>query len=162
MIRRAEMMDAEAIAQVFRLARKTCLPYLPDLHTPQSELAFFRDHVLRHREVWVAGASSVDGFCAFGDDWVEHLYVRPDCHRRGLGTALLNQAKQDAASLQLWVFQRNAAAIRFYLHHGFQVVQATDGSGNEEHEPDFRMRWHAEAGRRGAGQASPDAAGSGA
>jgi ribosomal protein S18 acetylase RimI-like enzyme len=141
MIRRAVEGDAEAIARVFRLARTACLPYLPDLHSPDSELRFFRDHVMRRLDVWVAGAPAIDGFCAFGNGSLEHLYVRPDRHRQGIGSALLALAQQSAPSLQLWVFQRNTDAIPFYEGHGFRIVEATDGSRNEENEPDFRMQW---------------------
>jgi ribosomal protein S18 acetylase RimI-like enzyme len=78
---------------------------------------------------------------AFGDGWLEHLYVHPDHHRQGTGSALLDKAKRSGPSLQLRAFQRNTNAIRFYEHHGFQIVEATDGSRNEEREPDVRMRW---------------------
>jgi ribosomal protein S18 acetylase RimI-like enzyme len=139
MIRRATEGDAAAIARVFRCARTTSLPWLPDLHTPESELRFFRDHVMRQYEVWVAG--EVDGFCAFDDGWVEHLYIHPDHNGRGLGSALLDQAKRGTPTLHLWVFQRNVNAIRFYERHGFRIVERTDGRRNEEREPDARMAW---------------------
>ena len=38
--------------------------------------------------------------------------------------------------LSLWTFQRNATARRFYKAHGFKAVSETDGSSNEEPEPD--------------------------
>ena len=43
--------------------------------------------------------------------------------------------------LQLWTFQRNAQARRFYEARGFVVVEQTDGAGNEEKEPDARYLW---------------------
>ena len=43
--------------------------------------------------------------------------------------------------LDLWVFQRNTVAIAFYERHGFRIAELTDGSGNEEREPDARMVW---------------------
>jgi ribosomal protein S18 acetylase RimI-like enzyme len=44
--------------------------------------------------------------------------------------------------LQLWVFQRNAGARRFYERHGFRLVKLTDGSANMEREPDALYAWH--------------------
>ena len=41
-----------------------------------------------------------------------------------------------AEGLQLWVFQRNVGARRFYERHGFTLTELTDGSRNEEREPD--------------------------
>jgi hypothetical protein len=32
-------------------------------------------------------------------------------------------------------------ARRFYQQHGFVPAEFTDGSGNEEREPDIRFRW---------------------
>jgi hypothetical protein len=46
-----------------------------------------------------------------------------------------------SAALQLWTFQRNADARRFYAARGFVDVEVTDGAGNEEMEADVRMVW---------------------
>jgi len=131
--------EVEAVARLFRAVRGTCLPYLAELHTPKDDLAFFRGQVFVQCEVWVAGA--IDGFIAFRTGWVDHLYVRPECQRQGLGKELLAVAMTNHAPLRLWVFQRNAAAIRFYRAHGFREIERTDGSRNEEREPDVLMEW---------------------
>ena len=92
-------------------------------------------------EVTVAEAGGqVVAFLALSGDEVDHLYVHPDQHRQGLGTALLRHAQQARERLELWVFQRNTGALAFYEAHGFAIVGATEGD-NEEHEPDFRMAW---------------------
>jgi hypothetical protein len=43
--------------------------------------------------------------------------------------------------LELWTFQRNANARRFYETHGFRCARLTDGRDNEEHEPDALYEW---------------------
>ena len=45
--------------------------------------------------------------------------------------------------LQLWTFQVNEAARRFYERQGFVAAESTDGSGNEERSPDVRYTWSA-------------------
>jgi ribosomal protein S18 acetylase RimI-like enzyme len=140
-IRQAEIGDAEAVARLFRTVRRACLPYLPELHTADEDLGFFRDHVFADCEVWVPQADAIDGFVAFRTGWVEHLYVHPARQHRGLGKALLARAMKTHAPLRLWVFQRNIAAIRFYRAHGFREIEHTDGSRNEEREPDLLMEW---------------------
>ncbi|MDP9464580.1 MAG: GNAT family N-acetyltransferase, partial [Actinomycetota bacterium] len=40
--------------------------------------------------------------------------------------------------LQLWTFESNDRARRFYERHGFTAVEFTDGAGNEERWPDVR------------------------
>lgn len=138
-ISRAQASELGAVARLFGVVRRTCLPYLPDLHTPEEDLAFFRERVFAECEVWVVG--EIDGFIAFRPGWVDHLYVRPECHRRGLGKTLLARAMKSRAPLRLWVFQRNTAAVAFYQACGFREIERTDGSRNEEREPDMLMEW---------------------
>jgi ribosomal protein S18 acetylase RimI-like enzyme len=75
-------------------------------------------------------------------DMVEHLYVRPDLLRRGIGGALLQRAKERLPSgFRLWVFQQNVSARRFYERHGLRLVEETDGRRNEERTPDALYEW---------------------
>lgn len=52
--------------------------------------------------------------------------------------------KRHPDGLQLWTFQVNGPAQRFYERHGFIAVERTDGSGDEQHEPDIRYVWRPE------------------
>jgi GNAT superfamily N-acetyltransferase len=140
-IRRANAQEAEAVARLHRRVRHASLPFLPDLHTPDEDLQFFRSVVFAQCEVWVAGGGAIDGFIAFRAGWIDHLYVRPECQRQGIGTALLAQAMQTYPLLRLWTFQRNETAIRFYRTRGFREIERTDGSRNEEREPDILFEW---------------------
>jgi hypothetical protein len=45
--------------------------------------------------------------------------------------------------LQLWTFASIVGAQRFYERHGFVIAETTDGSGNEENQPDLRLVWSA-------------------
>jgi GNAT superfamily N-acetyltransferase len=148
-IRRAALAESDAIASLLRRVMKTCLPYLPDLHTPAEDRAFVRERMFARCAVWVAagpasirtGDAALHGFCAFREDWVDQLYVDPALHRRGLGARLLAEAKAAHPRLQLWVFQRNLPAIAFYEAQGFRLVRRTDGHDNEEREPDALYAW---------------------
>ncbi len=141
-IRRARPGEYGEVARLHRCVMKACLPYLPDLHTPEEDLRFFRHSVFGHAEVWVAVSDTrLIGYCVFRPGWIDHLYVLPAHHGRGIGTALLEKAKGANSSLELWTFQRNERARSFYETHGFTLVETTDGSGNEEREPDARYRW---------------------
>ena len=138
-IRPANDGDIAPVATLFRAVRLACLPYLPDLHTPEEDLAYFRDHVFGTCEVWIAG--NMEGFVAFRAGWVDHLYVRPDCQRSGIGATLLARAMATYSPLRLWTFQKNTAARAFYLARGFREIERTDGSRNEEREPDILFEW---------------------
>jgi GNAT superfamily N-acetyltransferase len=82
------------------------------------------------------------GFIGLSPGWLDHIYVDPDAQNSGIGTALLDHAKHlQPNGLQLWAFQRNDGAHRFYLRHGFHVAERTDGAENMEKEPDARYEW---------------------
>jgi GNAT superfamily N-acetyltransferase len=140
-LRPAQRGDAPTIARVFEAARAHSLPYLPVLHTPAENKAYFAK-VMEATAVTVSlHDGAIVGFLARNNDEVDHLYVHPDRHGRGHGAALLTAAQAASDRLRLWVFQRNARAIAFYEAHGFAIVESTDGAGNEEREPDHRMAW---------------------
>jgi putative acetyltransferase len=140
-IRRADEQSAAAIARLLRLVLRTSLPFLPQLHTPDDDIRFVRNVMFAQCQVWVVGADKIDGFIAFREGWVDQLYVRPECQHTGIGRALLGQAMKTHSPLRLWTFQKNAAAIRFYLAQGFREIERTDGSRNEEREPDILLEW---------------------
>lgn len=140
--RRAKLEECGAIARLHRAVREQCLPYLPHLHTPADDLRYFSEHVFREGEVWVATENETPiGYCAFRPGWLDHLYVLPGHHGRGAGTALLERAQEASVELQLWTFQKNDQARRFYERAGFVLMELTDGLDNEEREPDARYCW---------------------
>jgi putative acetyltransferase len=81
------------------------------------------------------------GFIAFREGWIDQLCVLPSSQGRGIGTALLQVAQSKSGHLSLWTFQRNKNARRFYEKHGFVLVKETDGTRNEEKEPDAMYSW---------------------
>jgi len=142
-LRRARPEDAPAIAGIHLSSRRHGLPYLPEVHTDAETHQWVADVVLRQQEVWVAEvAGEVAGFAALYEGWLEHLYIAPEHQGRRLGSALLDLAmSRNPGGLQLYAFQRNAHARRFYEQRGFVAEWFGDGSENEEGEPDVRYRW---------------------
>jgi len=142
-IRSARSDDAEAIADVHHDSRREAMPWLPWLHSREETIAYFAGHVLVHEEVLVAELNElVVGFMALEGDHVDHLYIAPSFQGRGIGDKLLAMAKELRPSgLTLWTFQRNARARGFYEARGFVASKFTDGSRNEEREPDVLYSW---------------------
>ena len=143
LLRRLTEDEMDQVATIHRVALDDRLPWLAGIHTPTEDQAFFRHHVFTRCEVWGAIDEVIVGFIAFRQGWIDQLHVLPGRQRRGHGQALLRRAQSVSACLQLWTFQRNGPALRFYETHGFVAVERTDGSGNEEREPDVRYRWDA-------------------
>ena len=142
MLRRLELQDMDTAARGLRTSFDQALPSLAGLHTPKEDQWFFRERVFKMCEVWGAfDNTAMVGMVAFRKDWIDQLYVLPGAQRRGLGTELLQVAQSSFGRLHLWTFQRNLPAGRFYEARGFALVRETDGSGNEEREPDALYLW---------------------
>jgi GNAT superfamily N-acetyltransferase len=141
-VRPAEPADTNAVATVFLAARAT-MSYLPDLHTDEETFGWIANQVLVHDEVFVAEEDdAILGFAALQAEFLEHLYVHPDHHRRGIGTVLLALAiSVRPGGFRLWVFQKNTEARRFYEARGLRLIELTDGADNEEQEPDALYEW---------------------
>jgi ribosomal protein S18 acetylase RimI-like enzyme len=134
--------DMDEVARLHRAAFDAALPWLVGLHTPEEDRAFFRDHVYADCQVWGARETGVMlGFIAYREGFIDQLYVLPRAQGRGVGSALLAHAQSRVDKLSLWTFQRNERARRFYEARGFVLVKETDGSGNEEKEPDALYMW---------------------
>ena len=120
------------------------------VHAESEVRRWMADEVIGHADVTVA---EIDGVLVammaiehgrVGTGWIEQLYLDPAWVGRGLGQQFIDRAKQRCpAGLQLWTFQENAAARRFYERQGFAAVEFTDGAGNEERSPDVRYTWPA-------------------
>lgn len=141
-IRDAVPDDVRDVIAVFHASRSVAMPWLPVLHTPEEDLAFFSAQ-LDSGSAWSAvNDQSLAGFAICTPGWLDHLYVRPDMQGHGVGSALLSRAMADQPDgLDLWAFARNTPARSFYARQGFVEVRSTDGQQNEEREPDVLMRW---------------------
>jgi GNAT superfamily N-acetyltransferase len=142
MLRRLVLADMDEVARVFRISFDQAMPTLRGLHTPEEDGAFFSERLFAACEMSGAFADgAMTGFIAFREGWIDQLYVMPGAQRQGIGTSLLKIAQDAFDRLQLWTFQRNANARRFYEARGFALVRQTDGSDNEEEEPDALYLW---------------------
>ncbi len=141
-IRPAVASDADAIARVFSPSIRL-LDFLPELHTVAEDRRFIGNVILNECAVTVVEQSgSIISFLARQDEEIRLLHTHPDSIGRGAGGQLIDAAKQSGvAALELWCFQANTGARRFYEAHGFRPVRFTDGANNEEKMPDVRYRW---------------------
>ena len=142
-LRRATDADAEAAAEVFISSRRTSLPTVHFPYSDESVRGYVRDILIATTEGWLAqDADQVVAVMSLKPGWVEQLYVATDRHGEGIGRRLLDLDKERSdGGLQLWTFQVNDRARRFYERNGFTVAEMTDGAGNQEHEPDVRYVW---------------------
>lgn len=162
-LRRATAFEADAITSVhwasFRL-----LTFLPMLHTVEENRRFVTNVILKECEVTVAeDETGIVAFLARKGKEVRLLYARPDRIGMGAGTQLIDAAKATGIGvLELWCFQANERARRFYEARGFHAIRFRDGAQNEEQMPDIRYRWESLAKTRFQHQGKLRSRGSGA
>ncbi|MET9967541.1 GNAT family N-acetyltransferase [Streptomyces sp. NPDC006356] len=148
-LRRATATDAGAAADVWLRSFTAALPTVVRPHSDDDVRTYFREVVVPLRETWVAEATEateatdgVIGLMVLDHDQLSQLYLDPDQRGQGIGDRFVDLAKRRRpGGLSLWTFQVNRPAHRFYERHGFVAVEYTDGSGNEEREPDVRYVW---------------------
>ena len=143
-IRRAVPGDAHALADLLWTVRAESVPAMPALaHPRESVEPFVRGVLLAQFEVWVAELRGRPvGFIAImAPDQLGHLYIAADHQNRGLGSRLVALAQDRfPEGLELWTFQDNDRARRFYRRNGFVEAERTEGD-QEEGAPDLRLVW---------------------
>ena len=141
-LRPATANDAAEVATVYLASRKAFLPFAPLAHSDTDVCTWIREKLIPSGAVTVAEQESrIIGMMAISSrdeiSWIDQLYIAPDSVNQGVGTRLLELAKQRLASpVRLFTFQQNSAARRFYERNGFRVIALSDGQGNEEKCPD--------------------------
>jgi putative acetyltransferase len=140
-VRRLTEAEMDEAARVLRLSFDDQYPWLAGLHTPEEDRSFFREILYPSCQIWGAGIDELIGIIAFRPGLIDQLYVRPGYQGQGVGSALLAVAVSQSDELELWTFQENNRARRFYEAKGFVAMRETDGSDNEEREPDVLYRW---------------------
>jgi GNAT superfamily N-acetyltransferase len=140
-IRRGTAADALETAAVFSASLKS-MSFFPKLHTDAEDKTFIARLILKE-ETWLATKDDrIVGFACLEGNRLAHLYIDPTHHDLGAGTALLSYVKtRRPDGFDLWCFQANTGARRFYERHGCVAVEFADGAGNEEKLPDVRYEW---------------------
>ncbi|MET9071261.1 GNAT family N-acetyltransferase [Streptomyces sp. NPDC004232] len=143
-LRRAVAGDARAVADVWLRSFTAALPTVVRPRSDDDVRDYFENVVVPARETWLAEAAGggVVGVMVLHEQELSQLYLDPAWRGRGIGDRFVALAKgRSPGGLTLWTFQVNKPAHRFYERHGFTAVEFTDGSGNEEREPDVRYVW---------------------
>ena len=145
-IRRARDEEIEPLTRLFIRARNE-MDYLP--RVPDEAAVPIAARIREHEEVWVAeedgrllGFLGIEHSTNLGAPVLEKIYVEPAEQNRGVGSALLDKAKElrPGRALPLGLPEEpGAPPVRA---HGFELVKLTDGAENMEREPDALYRWN--------------------
>jgi ribosomal protein S18 acetylase RimI-like enzyme len=143
-IERASSEDVKELVLLHKKVFSDTYPEFPKLHTHEEDLNHFTE-VIQGEQVHVAKlAERIVGYIAFGKGEISKLYIDPEFQGQGLGEKLVDIAKSQNEHLVLWTFQENKKARGFYERLGFVATKETDGSENEEKQPDVMYEWREE------------------
>ena len=115
---------------------------IKDEHSWEEQLDYLKSIAQKYRVyLAVEGLSSkIVGMMAVGGTELDQLYIHVDYQGRGIGTQLLDLAKElSPGKLQLYTFEVNKVAQLFYEKHGFTAI----GRGVESQSgmADIRYEW---------------------
>jgi ribosomal protein S18 acetylase RimI-like enzyme len=114
-----------------------------DPHAFEEQRRFLDHELIQSHSVVIVlekDAGKVVGFLAATTDKISQLYVHVDYQHQGIGTQLVNIAKENSnGRLRLFTFERNKNAQRFYEYHGFKIVAR--GFEKSWQLPDIEFEW---------------------
>ena len=134
--------EGNAAADIHRHAGALIPGYDTSLRTREEYHRFYATRVMVDGPVWGAfDGDELRGHVALLSGWIDHIYVDPPHHGKGIGSALVRRAQREQTELRLYTFQANVRARALYERHGFTVEELTDGERNEEKMPDVTYWW---------------------
>ena len=143
-LRQARPSELSKITSFYINARSRAIGSIPPIAGSDLSVSEWLERRLSSGdEIWLAIIEDeIVGLLMLEPGWIDQLYVRPDLTGQGIGKQLLELAKaRMPLGLQLWTFQSNHRAQKFYERHGFIEVERTDGQSNQEQCPDIRYQW---------------------
>jgi len=126
-IRKATMEDISRIAEILVFTKRVNYRriFKDDNHSfnqvqvlPTAE-EYGKPEVLQY--FWVYDDGIVKGLIHIEEEELVELYVDSFFSNQGIGTALMNFAKENFPITFLWALEENHNAIRFYERHGFRL-----------------------------------------
>lgn len=114
-----------------------------DIHDFADHLNFLKTVLVNGNQVFLAIDEKIDksvGILAIDGKFINQLYIHTDYQNAGIGTRLLNLAKNlSNGTLRLYTFEVNKQAQKFYEKHGFEIIGR--GFENEENLSDILYEW---------------------
>lgn len=139
---RYEKMYASETTEMWRRSKEQALG-VKEQHSFENHLNYLQERLVQENQVFLALdtlLNKVVGLLAVNGEWINQLYIHIGYQQQGIGTRLLNLAKEISPDrLKLFTFEVNTNAQKFYEKHGFRIIGR--GIAAEEQLPDIEYEW---------------------
>ena len=123
MIRKLKDADIDQVIDLWLEASSKAHDFIDNAFW-QSKAKDMRQVYLPSGETYVYEEKNIiKGFVSLCDDILAALFVSPDFQGTGIGTELMNKAKDIRDDLTLTVYKENIRSIEFYRKNGFETGQ---------------------------------------
>lgn len=96
---------------------------------------------LPNSEVYIAEEiNNILGFVALNENYIAAIFVDIEQQGKGIGTLLLNYAKNLRTELKLNVYQKNKKSVRFYKYNEFMI--SSESIDQSTLEKEYIMQWN--------------------
>ncbi|WP_281543613.1 GNAT family N-acetyltransferase [Grimontia sp. SpTr1] len=148
MHKRIEIIDyhpryTEQTISMWRSSKERALG-IPEAHDFEAHRYYLNRILTATNRIYLAlerRSERVLGLIAFDENVITQLYVDCEYQHQGIGSALVELAKETTSdNLQLYTFEMNEVARRFWRKHGF-VEKQIGQHDNEEGLVDVLCEW---------------------
>lgn len=83
--------------------------------------------------------NQIIGFAGLYEQYIAGIFITDNYRNKGIGRLLLERLKRDYNGLNLYVYEKNEGAIRFYTKHQFEIKSKEFEAETQEYE--YLMKW---------------------
>lgn len=83
--------------------------------------------------------NQIVGFTGLYEQYIAGIFFKDNYRNKGIGSLLLKRLKGDYKGLNLYVYEKNEGAIRFYTKHQFEIRSKEFEVETQEYE--YLMGW---------------------
>lgn len=143
MIRKLENTDIDDVMEIWKQENIKAHNFIPKEYWEDNYRLV--KEALPHAEIYVYLIEErIAGFIGLNSHYIEGIFVDTNYQCGGIGTALLNKAKEDRNHLTLNVYKQNINAINFYQKNGFIITGQNIDKATDETE--YTMNWNSDKG----------------
>lgn len=138
MIRKFDIKDIDDVMNIWITENIIAHSFIPNEYW-KNNFKYVKN-ILPNAEIYVYLEDNfILGFIGLNDNYIEGIFVDSKYQGKGIGTALLNKAKEIKQQLTLSVYKKNSRAIKFYQKNGFEITEENIDEENDEVE--YIMSW---------------------